>query len=87
MEIIAKRVRFILELEMERIRSRGLINNLIGWGMLLLIFTLIPALAKSLWPEHIEKPFLFYAVCTTIILNVSTPLYTLIYLPCKTLLI
>ena len=48
-----RRVRFVFELEIERVKKRGLINNFIGWGTLLLIFTIIPSLVKSVWPEQI----------------------------------
>lgn len=84
---IGDRLRFIIDLERERITSRGLLYNLIGWGTLACVFTLIPWGVKSIWPEHIENPFLFYMIISTFLISLSTPLYFLIYLPGTDILI
>ena len=77
------RVKFILELEKERVMTRGLVNNLIGWGTLFCIFAFIPPLVKSIWPANIENPFMFYLIAATLVISLTTPCYLLLYLPGK----
>lgn len=53
----------------------------IGYILLISYFYYVPNFAKSIWPEHIEDKATFQLLATTITLNASVLVFSLIFLP------
>ena len=71
----------VLSIEADRLKRKGLINNLIGWSLLAVIYGVIPRIVREFWPENIEDTFSFYVFYSTMIIIVGTFTYCTFFAP------
>jgi hypothetical protein len=71
----------IVQVETFKVKQKGLVNNLIGWTLLIAYFYLVPLIGKYFWPAHIEDKQTFLYIAAFSIQIFSSVVYFLQYLP------
>jgi hypothetical protein len=71
----------IVQIETFKIKQKGLVNNLIGWALLIAYFYFVPLIGRHFWPEHVEDKQTFLYVAAFTIQIFSSVVYFLQYLP------